>query len=394
MPADVVDQWLKKGCFAKVNGRRLRPLEHSSLKDTPLSIRKGQAEVFCLRADDGGHWVLKKFHDSCSLEPTYLEKIRSLLPPQPGFASGTHREVLSFSSLCNGNGDYHSQDLAGWLDGTLLMPRVDGIDWSMLADEIRGGQRDLSGRQRRSLCRSLAELTRLLEMHKLAHRDLSSSNVFIHPGKWSAALIDFDSLYHPCLPMPSATTCGTQGYIPPYAWKNGGLDASTSWRLGADRFALTLLNVEFLVLHKGAPLSADGGMFDQSELRARSGKSIDLARRILASEHPAAAPIFEAAIKSRSFDACPSPEDWLAFCGASVWTPPRLADVEEFRPEEMAMLLSRLQPAAPLWPAPRLSELPSTKARTRSLPVSVPTLRGASRKRRFRSKPHILERKP
>ena len=376
MPADVMDRWLNCNRSADVNGKYLHPLEHKGLKGTPLSIQKGQAEVFCLRAEDGSHWVLKKFHAGRSLAHTYLTGIRSLLPSHPGFVSGTRREVLSSDALHTGNGHYHCPELGEWLDGTILMPRINGIDWSALADRIRDGQQELDRAQRRSLCRSLAELIRLLEMHKLTHRDLSSSNVYIHIDGWLTSLIDFDSLYHPRLTMPVATTCGTPGYVAPYTWQRGGLDPAISWRPGADRYALALLNTEFLALRKGAPLSVDGGMFDQDELCARSGKSVDLARNTLAAEHPQALPLFEAAIKSTSFDSCPSPQDWLSLCGSYVLNPPRLADIEEFRAEDLAALLRRRRPAPPVWPAPLLRDLPPIEPEASAAPtrVAVPSL--------------------
>lgn len=358
MPADVIEKWLAGNKPAEITGMLLRPVEHSQLPGTPLSIHKGQAEVFCLTHESGNCWILKKFHRGRVLDRIYLEAISSLLPQHKGFLSGTHRQVLSPGSLRKAQGLHHRQDLAQWLDGTVLMPQIDGLDWSSIADELRDGTLTLDKAHRVAACRSLSGLVLLLEQIQAAHRDLSSGNVFIHTGDWSASLIDFDSLYHADLVMPKATTCGTVGYAAPYAWQAGVLDASATWNPHADRYAVALLNVEFLVLGKGAPLSAEGGMFDQDELRDRSGNSIELARKRLSSEFPGALRLFEAAIGSSDFSDCPSPEDWLAVCDGLHVQPPSLAEMPAVGANYFEQILQKQRSAVQLWPAPNLSEIP------------------------------------
>ncbi len=358
MPAEVVEEWLVSRKPAQINGRLLRPVEHRGLSGTPLSIQKGQAEAFCLVDENGERWILKKFHSGRSLDRCYLETISSLLPQHNGFISGTHRQILSSESLDKAAGKHHSNQLAQWLDSTILMPQIDGLDWGSLADDLRDGTLELDNAQRVAMCRSLCRLALLLEKNNAAHRDLSSGNVFIHTNDWSVSLIDFDSLYHPGLTMPKATTCGTVGYAPPYAWQAGVLDASATWTPLADRYALGLLSVEFLILGKGAPLSAEGGMFDQDELRDGNGKSIEIARKGLSSEFPEANRLLEVVIDSSSFEECPSPQDWLAVCDGSQVQPPQLIEmpaVDDYFEE----ILRRQRPAVPLWPAPRLSDMPS-----------------------------------
>jgi len=82
MPAEVMEYWLKCQKPAKINGFCVRPLEHNQLKNTVLSIKRGQAEVFILVADDGCWWILKKFHQDRGLDRLYLESISSVLPQE------------------------------------------------------------------------------------------------------------------------------------------------------------------------------------------------------------------------------------------------------------------------------------------------------------------------
>lgn len=358
MPAEVVEQLLKSRRRADINSKHVRPMEHPCLKDTPISIQRGQAETFLLIDSRGNVWVLKKFHRGRDLDRYYLEAVCRVLPAHAAFRSGIDREVLCPQSIRRTAGCYYSQRLANWLDGTVIMPRVDGMDWAALADQLRDGALALDGDQRLALCRGLAEAVLLLEQHQVAHRDLSSGNVFADMKSWTIVLIDFDSLYHPSLPMPQATTCGTVGYAPPYAWSQGSLDASTSWCVGADRYALALLCAEFLSMRPGAPLSAEGGIFEQNELRARSGPSIDFALAILAAEFPEALPLFEAAIRSTSFGGCPPPTDWLDISACNRAKLPQLADIEEIEQDYFNQILASRRPPAPLWPAPKLSDIP------------------------------------
>ena len=213
--------------------------------------------------------------------------------------------------------------------------------------------------QRLALCKGLSELILLLEQAGLSHRDLSCGNVFIDLPGQLVSLIDFDSLYHADLAMPSGTTCGTVGYAPPYAWRDDLIDADRTWRPLADRYALTILNTEFLILDRDVPLYAEGGMFDQHQLRARVGHTLELARVRLGSDCPQILPLFEATIQSSAFDDCPSPQDWLDICNASAIKPPSLDELMPPEQDYFTRILSKRQIALPLWPAPQLDDVPA-----------------------------------
>lgn len=361
MAAEVMEEWVKNKRYAIVNQRRVKPIEHERLKGKPLSSQRGQAEVFFL-VDDKGNWlVVKKFHSGRTLDRTYLVKVGSLLPSDPGFMCGTDRQILSEGALAKTKGCYYSTKLARWLDGTVSMPKVNGYDWTAVADDVREGTISLNKLQRLTLCRNLTRLVELLEASHCCHRDLSCGNVFIDIMTWDVYLIDFGSFYHRSLRMPKATTCGTEGYTAPYAWNNGDLEARKTWCEGADRYALSLLNAEFLLVTKGTEATAEGGIFDQNELKSRSGQGITSIVHMLRAQYPGAAQFLQRTINSQSFKDCPSPGEWNGFLktvpGAEA-TPVSLTDLPDVSVARISDILSRRRPAAPLWPAPHLHEMP------------------------------------
>jgi serine/threonine protein kinase len=356
-----VEQWLLSGRPAVIGSHRLKPVEHPCAPGKPLSSQKGQAEVFFVVVDAGRWWIVKKFRPTCILERAYLTRVTALLPREPGFVCGTERQILTTGALQKAGGYHHSKDLDRWLDGTILMPRVKGVDWTCLADDIRNGRLVLEPAQRLNLCRNMTRLIELLEAHRCCHRDLSCGNIFIDIATGDIYLIDFDSFFHPSLMMPNATTCGTTGYTAPYVWTNGNLDPARNWCEGADRYALTLLNAEMLLVHGGTADTGEGGIFDQEELKNRSGRGIDSIVAALKARYARAATLLMQAIQSRTPADCPAPGAWNSlFHGvpAGATSLPSLADLPA-PADRMAELLSRARPPAPLWPAPSLRDVPA-----------------------------------
>jgi serine/threonine protein kinase len=360
MSAEVVEYWLASRHNAIIGQISLRPIENTLRKGKPLSSQHGQAETFFLIDDNGDWWILKKFHGNCKLDPQYLTKVGELLPGDKGFACGTKRQVLSKKTLCKTRGYHFSTDLDRWLDGTILMPRIKGLDWAGLADEIREGGIQLNQDQRLAIGRNLTKLVTLMEARQCCHRDFSCGNIFINPQTLEVYLIDFDSFYHPSLSMPRATTCGTTGYTAHHAWSNGQLDARRTWCQHADRYALALLNIEFLLVRPGLKATGEGGIFDQDELKRQAGNGINSVIGQLRSEYPHAAKLLKDTIESPTFSDCPSPQDWKGLFntgqGRSI-LPPSLDDLN-IAPERCAKILSKCRPAAPLWPAPNLNQMP------------------------------------
>jgi serine/threonine protein kinase len=376
MSAEVVEHWLKSGRNAIVCKTSLKPIEHNLLKGKPLSSQKGQAEAFFLIDDNGNWWVLKKFHSNSTLEHKYLSRVGALLPKEDGFKCGTKRQVLSRGALWKTRGYHYNKDLDKWLDGTILMPRIVGFDWGCLADEIRDASVSINELQRFTICRNLTHLIELLEANQGCHRDLSCGNVFIDTDTWQVYLIDFDSLFHPSLTMPRATTCGTKGYIAHHAWNNGSLDPRRTWCQHADRYALTLLNTEFLLVNPGVRATAEGGIFNQEELKNQAGSGINSVITELKSKFPSSAQLLESAIHSSSFSDCPSPHDWMnsfnTIPGLTA-TPPSLVDFQDIQPGNLAGILKKCRPATQLWPAPNLNELSDIKIQLPEVPkINIP----------------------
>lgn len=175
MSAKVVEHWLITGLNVVIDHISLKPIEHALLAGKPLSSQKGQAEAFFLVDDYGNWWILKKFHNTSNLNRSYLSRIASLLPKENGFLCGTERQVLSQGVLRKIVGCHYDRDLDQWLDGTILMPRITGLDWAALADEIRDGSRKLDQLQRFTLCKNLTRLIQLVAAKCFEYISLTES---------------------------------------------------------------------------------------------------------------------------------------------------------------------------------------------------------------------------
>ena len=364
MSIEVIESWLKSGRTAAIGQQFLRPVEHKRMRGKPLSSQKGQATAFFLTDKNMNWWILKKFHPNCPLDCSYLNQISSLLPKAPGFACGTERQILTAGTLSRAKGCHYSRALDGWLAGTILMPRIDGYDWAGMADEIRDGSIKLDDSHRLTICKNLTELIDLLENANCCHRDLSCGNVFIDPNTWQVNLIDFDSLYHPSLTIPQSTTAGTTGYTSHQVWVGNNPDAGQTWCPYTDRYALALLNVEFLLVDSNSKVTGEGGIFHQDELRNQNGPGLKAILSQLKQKCPAAAQLLDAAIHSRNFSDCPSPQDWFQFyqtVPGFMITPPSLDELPAFSINHFTDMLNKCRPAAPLWPAPSLQDMPIQK---------------------------------
>ena len=370
MASPEVEYWLQSGKNAVIYNLSLKPLEHQKMKGKPLSSQKGQAEAFFLIDDHGQWWILKKFHQNCTLDLSYLKQVSQILPNDAGFVCGTERKILEDGTLEKIPGFHYSKELDQWLDHTILMPRITGFDWAQLADELRDGSVRLDLSQRFMLAQNLTILIDLLEKYQCSHRDLSCGNVFMDLNLWRVSLIDFDSLFHPGLKIPKMTTCGTNGYTCHLSWDGSKLNPHNTWCPNSDRYALALLNVEMLLIDSGFMITGEGGIFDQDELQNQSGKGINSILSHLNTNYPHAAQLLEAAIKCRSFSDCPSPQDWNTFFkSVPGLIPPSLNDFQVFSGELFKKRLSQARSAAPLWPAPSLDDFKIPEIRMPSVPT-------------------------
>lgn len=356
MTSGEMQRWLHSGQSASIDGLDLRPRPHPFAPGTPFSISRGQAAAFYLLAADGGQWIIKKFHPGRSPDARYLGAVRGVIPEVPAFTAGHQRRVLSANHLRPAHRD---PALARWLDGTVLMPKIDGVDWAAVADKLRAGDIALSGGERLRLVLALAGAVHALEEADCAHRDLSTGNLYLWSEARQVALIDWDSAFHPSLTMPANTTCGSTGYMAPFVWVGDNVDPALTWGPGADRFALAVCCVEFLLMDRGAPFHGDGGMFDQEDLRRRRGATIDAAQARLRRDFPDAAGLFARALSARAYLECPSPGSWeaVAASAANVALAPQIDQLPVTDLDFAAFLVSRTPPP-PIWPAPPLPPAP------------------------------------
>ncbi len=338
--------WFCKRRYALINGIPLKPRGHLIISGEPLSVQRGQAESYFLTDQQGRQWVLKILLPGKLTGQRHLNGISSLLPADPAFRCGTARQILSDHSLTRKLGYFYSKDLAHDLNQAILMPKVEGYDWNALISRLRDGSLQWSSDHRRVMCQTLIRIVQQLESHNISHRDLSGGNVFIANNE--IALIDFDSLYHSSLTLPPSTTMGTEGYIAPFV-----RNVQTTWCCHADRFALAILCVEFLLIEPHAPLGPEGGLFTQSDLDQRAGASIRYAVDALKVRYPDAGILFQQALFSNSFADCPSPDTWLSCFDAGGRTMPpvhpdrvEIPDLPSNLPVPISVIIAT--PSAPL----------------------------------------------
>lgn len=306
---DAMQAWSGTGREAILDDVALKPRTVDTSSTVPLVTRGGQAWAYYLADDSGEGWILKKFLPCKQPDPAYLDEIQALVPNRPGFESGFERKVLNSSSVSTSS--YCDSKFQAWINGTILMRQVVSPTWAELAPSLRDESKTLSRVERLFLCAKLSEKIEWLESAGVAHRDLSSTNVLIDPVNVEVHLIDWDSLYHSTLPIPSNTTPGTDGYMAPFARANGGAATHVTWQENSDRFGLTILNAEILSVNTESPLVGEGGLFAQEELYNRAGRTIFEVRNNLQHYFPAAAEILDAALTAQSFEKCPSPFDWI-----------------------------------------------------------------------------------
>lgn len=305
---DEIQTWLRSGEYALLDGIALAPRSAGPLPTAPLVNESEEGFAYFLIDRTGRGWVLKKFVAGQEPHPAYVDGIQTLVPKRQGFESGFDRKILRSSSVSRTA--FWNREFQAWIDGTVLMPQVLSPAWSEFADSIRDGSKALSTVERLLLCRNLSEMVGCLESAGVAHRDLSTNNVLIDPANMELHFIDWDNLYHAALTMQSQATFGTNGYIAPFV-RSGMENLHLTWREKSDRFALAVLNSEFLVIKAGSLRVEDGGLLEQNDINKRFGGTLFEVREALCHTFPVAVRLFDVAFDAGGFAECPSPADWI-----------------------------------------------------------------------------------
>lgn len=332
--------WSGAGVPATLDDIALKPQRADASSTSPLMIKGGQAFVYYLTDDNNKQWLLKKFSPGREPELAYVEAVQPLIPCRHGFESGYERRVLKGSSVSASA--YSNSEFESWVDGTILMREVDAPTWAELAASVKSGAKVLPRVEKLFLCGKLSEKVDWLESNGLAHRDLSATNIMLDPINVEVHLIDWDSLYHQSLELPTNAVPGTEGYMAPFVRADGGADARLTWQERADRFALAILNAEILAVNTESSISIGGGLFDQNDLYERTGRTVSDVRNNLQHSFPAAARLLDAALTAPSFEKCPAPSDWINLLGME--TPNGVHEVwaEESAPAEEAQSVYKL----------------------------------------------------
>jgi serine/threonine protein kinase len=271
-----VDAWLWSGQTMRLAGLDFVPMCHPAFQDTAQRVVKGQAAVYFLRQQPHGSvWLLKKFSPSRRPSDEYLARVQECLPGGIEFFTCTQRRFLSADLVDGRHSPYRAPEFAAWLEGTILMPKVPGTSWSVVADSLRSGEVDLTLAQRLRAAANLADCVGRLETAGCCHRDLSGSNVFLADDA-RIFVIDWDSLWQAQLPYQANTTVGTPGYIAPFTRSpTGDWDALRSWRPYADRYALAVLIAEILLVSTAlSDAQEDSTLFAQAQLEHPDGEFI------------------------------------------------------------------------------------------------------------------------
>ncbi|MBN1506165.1 MAG: protein kinase, partial [Sedimentisphaerales bacterium] len=309
-----VEGWLQSGTTVRLAGFDWHPVAHPLLPCSPQCVVKGQATVFFLRQHPHGNiWLLKKFHPGRRPSDEYLTSVNRCLPGGVGVFTCTQRRFIDKSQVDGVHSQYKNPDLFGWLEGTVLMPKCPGMPWVCRADDLRNGDVAWAADQRLRTAMNLARIIDWLETRSIAHRDLSATNVFVgDDGR--VYLIDFDCVYHPSLPWQLNTTVGTPGYMAPFLRAaNGEWDGVRSWRTGADRFSLSILASEFLLIDpQTSSRHEDGTLFAQSHLNSKGHEHVQRQIAHLAGIDRGCADLLRRTMEASDFDACPKPGEWVA----------------------------------------------------------------------------------
>jgi WD40 repeat protein len=199
----------------------------------------------------------------------------------------------------------------------VLMPWIEGPTWT----EVMLEKRPLTPQRALDLARALAEVLESMEVHGLAHCDLSGPNVLLpmlagqtadrrpqtaYRPPSAVELVDVEGLYAPGLPRPEALPSGSSGYA--HRTAREGL-----WGPTADRFAGAVLLAEMLGWCDPQVVQAAWGesYFDPQEMQQDTPRYRTLMAALERRWGSNVARLFERAWRSDSLLDCPTFGEWL-----------------------------------------------------------------------------------
>ena len=199
----------------------------------------------------------------------------------------------------------------------VLMPWIEGPTWL----EVLLGEREFTPEQSLQLTRSMAEILADMEEHRIAHCDLSCSNMLLpalanespNSGHLLVQLVDVEQIYGPNIDRPDVLPGGSSGYAHPST--SGGV-----WSPVADRFSGAVLLAEMLGWCDERVRAGVWGesYFDPHEMQ-KNGERHQMLLGVIRSRWGAGlAGLLEQVWRSETLPDCPTFGEWLVAMPESV----------------------------------------------------------------------------
>ena len=272
--------------------------EHPNAPGMPFSLEGSRAFVYQLKDRPGRTHCLKVFkprsRDARIAESqVQLQKLEKL----PGLSAAVRRVVPPSDKAAR---QYPELAYA------VFMPWIAGRTWAeMLMEAARKGAA-YPKQEAVRLCTDFLETLSNLEGEKIAHTDISSSNVIFQSSKQATELLDLEDVYMPGAVKPLQPTNGT----PNYQHQAGKI----TWCLYGDRYAGAVLASEILLLSdpSAARRATDTGYFAGNCTSPEARQRFDEAQRWFQREAPAFGELFHFTWWADSLENCPPIADLKA----------------------------------------------------------------------------------
>lgn len=301
---NAIQRWSKSGLPMVIKNSQLSPITKNKELET-YNGTQGTAYGI-VQKSTGKEWVIKKFNQGCLPPKNYLKNIRKVVPDDPAFISAKKRLILVPDDLRNKPNNYHSFQMARWLENSILMQKAPGKSWKEISDEIRDGKRKIKKSKRLAIAHNLVNAVNTLEENNCAHRDLSHENIYIDLDDNSVYFVDWDTMYHTSLPYVKNTSCGTSGYRAPWLTASSKKD----WQHHSDRFALGILLAEILLMKIDERPTKQGVMFTDEILQQEQDPFVAQKVQKMYEYSENMGDLFLQCLTAKSFAECPVPQQW------------------------------------------------------------------------------------